>query len=542
MSASASDHFNNKHGFKIVLTGETAIMSDYGGQSLVGFASALPEGWIRGFVEQRLFPTRSDAKGRMYLAPYGVAKVEASLLNHGFTRDEVIIADPRRLSEVVGPDTRVVGITTMDPMGVSYGIGIVNLMLRAIGIKYDGLPYISRSFFDVIKSDAIRKYRPRIIVGGPASWQLVDTGAHEPLGVDCVFEGEFEKDGWKLFYNAVRGDPIPKRFHGGIPAVQEIPPIATPAIGGEVEISRGCGRGCKFCTPTLLRWLSLPYDLIEKEVRFNLEHGEKRHITLHSEEFFKYGSDNVFQPNREKVMKLLGRVDAIRKEYESKKGYDEISIATDFTTAVSVVSDPTLVKLSSEYMNPGGSFSYIEMGIETGSPRLIDIIMPGKVRPFTSKEYPSIVERAVGILNDNRWVVVGTMIMNFPGETEDDLIRSLELVDRLKPYNVLIWTLPFIPMGGLRKKGWTILEEILEHPLRKELLVRALYKTFSVLLKEVNSPTEEMRSVIDRIVWTPVSKFGFAYMMLHMRRQMSRMQLHAKNIEERKQVEAVQRI
>ncbi|MEM0118682.1 MAG: radical SAM protein, partial [Conexivisphaerales archaeon] len=455
------------------------------------------------------------------LAPYGLAKVEASLLSHGFSRDEVIIADPRRLNEVIGPDTRVVGVTTMDPMGVSYGIGIVNLMLRAIGIRYDGLPYISRSFFDVINSQAIKKFKPKLIVGGPASWQLVDTGYHQPLGVDCVFEGEFERNGWQLFQHACAGRNIPKIFRGATPSVEEIPQIQTPAIGGEVEISRGCGRGCRFCTPTLLRWLSLPLDLIEKEVRFNLEHGERKHITLHSEEFFKYGSSNVFLPNREKILKLLSMVNSIKREYERVKGYEDISISTDFTTAVSVVSDSTMVKMASEFINPGNSYSYIEMGIETGSPRLIDIIMPGKVKPFTAREYPEIVETAVGILNDNRWVVVGTMIMNFPGETDEDLIRSLELVDRLKPYNILIWTLPFIPMGGLRRKGWTILEDILNHPLRRQLLVRALHKTFSVLTKDIGSPAEQMRSAIDRMVWTPVSKLAFAYMMMRTKRQVS---------------------
>jgi radical SAM superfamily enzyme YgiQ (UPF0313 family) len=512
---------NGKNGgYKIVLTGETAIMSDYGGETLLGFASALPERWIRGFVEDRLFPTRSDAHGRMRLAPYGIAKVEASLLAHGFTRDEVIIADPRKLSEVVGSNTAVVGITTMDPMGISYGIGIVNLMLQAAGLKYEGIPYISRSFFDVVNHPSIIKYKPKLIVGGPASWQLVDTGSHEPLGVDCVFEGEFERDGWKLFDAAAHGSQIPKKFRGGIPSVQEIPQIVTPSIGGEVEISRGCGRGCKFCTPTLLRWLCMPYDLIEKEIRFNLENGDRRHISLHSEEFFKYGSSNVFLPNREKVLTLLRRVDVIRKEYEGKYGEGEIRVTTDFSTAVAVVADPELVRLASEYINPGNSSSYIEMGIETGSPRMIDIIMPGKVRPFTAKEYPSIVERAIGILNDHRWIVVGTMVMNFPGETDDDLIKSLELIDKLKSYKVLIWTLPFIPMGGLRRKGWTILEDILDHPLRRELLVRGLYKTFSMMSKEVNSPTEAMNSVFDKLVWTPISKFGFAYMMLQMKRQL----------------------
>jgi radical SAM superfamily enzyme YgiQ (UPF0313 family) len=510
-----------KDGYKVVLTGETAVMSDYGGQTLVGFTSALPEDWIRGFVEERLFPTQSDELGRMKVAPYGICKVEATLLRHGFTEDEVVIADPRKLTRVVGPNTKVVGITTMDPMGISYGIGIVNMMLEAVGIKYNSRPYISKSFFDVLNHPSVRKYEPKLIVGGPASWQLVDTGQHEPLGVDCVFEGEFERDGWKLFRAAVNGEPVPRIYRGGIPKVEEIPPIHTPSIGGQVEISRGCGRGCKFCTPTLLRWLCMPYDLIEKEIRFNLDHGA-RNIALHSEEFFKYGSTNLFLPRRDKVLKLLEMADSVRKEYSKKLGNKHIRISTDFTTAVAVVADPFLVKQSAQYINPGGSFSYIEMGIETGSPRMIDIIMPGKVKPYTAKEYPSIVERSIGILNDNGWIVVGTMIMNFPGETEDDILKSLELVDRLKSHKVLIWTLPFIPMGGLRRRGWTILKDILDDPLKRELLMRGLYKTFSVLSSQSKLPTSEMTNIFDRVIWSPLARLCFVYMMFRLKVQSNR--------------------
>jgi hypothetical protein len=89
----------SKRGYKIVLTGDRSIMSDYGGETIIGFTSALPENWIRGFVEKRLFPIHSDSEVRMKVAPYSLCKVEATLLEHGFSRDEVIIADPRKWIE-----------------------------------------------------------------------------------------------------------------------------------------------------------------------------------------------------------------------------------------------------------------------------------------------------------------------------------------------------------------------------------------------------------------------------------------------------------
>jgi radical SAM superfamily enzyme YgiQ (UPF0313 family) len=324
-----------------------------------------------------------------------------------------------------------------------------------------------------------------------------------------VFEGEFEGDGWKLFKMAVEGRPLPKIYRGKIPTINDIPVIRTPSIGGIVEVSRGCGRGCKFCTPTLLRWISMPLHLIEKEVIVNLKSGAN-HIGLHSEEFFKYGSKDPFRPAREPVLKLLSRVHEVVREY-AKDRY--VRITTDFTTAVSVVADPELVKMCAEYINPGNSYSFIQMGIETGSPRMIGLIMPGKVKPFRPIEYPDIVEQAVGILNDNRWIVCGTMIVNFPGEKEEDVLRNLELVERLKPYKVLIWTLPFIPMGGLRRSGWTLVENILEDPLRRELVVKGLQKTFDTLLSLPfrRFPTFNMRNVLDRIIWGVIGRLAMSY-------------------------------
>ncbi len=98
--------------------------------------------------------------------------------------------------------------------------------------------------------------------------------------------------------------------------------------------------------------------------------------------------------------------------------------------------------------------------------------------PYKPEQYPDVVEEAIGILNDNYWVVVGTMILNLPGETDDDVIKSLELLDRLKRLRVLTFPLPFIPMGALRRRDFTVLDKILDDPLRREFILKALIKSF----------------------------------------------------------------
>jgi len=464
-------------GYPIVLTGEIATMSDTFGSSIVGFASAIPDNYFNTWVARAFFRVKSDKEGRVLRAPYGLAKVEASLLAHGFSQKDVIIADPYKLGKVIGPNTRILGIYVMDPLGLSYGSGIIYWILKLADLPYRGMPYIAKSFLQVLGHPAVKKYRKKlkIVVGGPAVWQIVDTGMQDKLDVDVVYEGEFEEKGPQLFTALLRGEEVPRRIVAYKPVPPEIiPTIVTPSIGGLVEVTRGCGRGCQFCTPTISGMIrSIPFEgHIDHEIKLNIERGGYKEITLHSDEFFRYGAKGI-DPNPDKVLELT------KKAYKLVKSYgDDYGLTTDFTTAAVVKQAPKLVKEVSEYMNEGGDWHFIEMGIETASPRLLKMYMPGKALPYKPEQYSEVVEEAVGILNDNRWVVVGTMILNLPGETDKDVILNLELLDRLKRLKIFVFPLPFIPMGVLRKRGFTILDKILQDPLRREFILKALSKTF----------------------------------------------------------------
>jgi radical SAM superfamily enzyme YgiQ (UPF0313 family) len=56
----------------------------------------------------------------------------------------------------------------------------------------------------------------------------------------------------------------------------EIPVIRRAvAGGGTVEITRGCGRGCQFCSPDLLAFRSIPKDRILQEVEVLVRNGQR---------------------------------------------------------------------------------------------------------------------------------------------------------------------------------------------------------------------------------------------------------------------------
>jgi len=463
-------------GTKIILTAEGATASETLGSTVAGFISALPDNYLPPFISNFYFKVENK-KGVAKKAPYGLSKVEAALLESGIPREDVLIASPYELDRFIGENTRVLGIYVMDPLGLSFGSGITYWILKLANLPYKGIPYISRSFLNILINKSLLKHRRhiKILVGGPATWQLTDTGFNKRLGIDVVYEGEFESIGPKIVKDLINGLEVPNIVYGGSAPLDKIPIIRTPANGGLVEVTRGCGRGCTFCTPTLSGMIkSLPFEgHIEKEIRVNIEKGGSKDITLHSEEFFRYGAKGI-EPDPEKVLNL------VKKSYKLIKSYgDEYTLSTDFTTAAVVVESPKLVQEVGEYINEGNRWTYIEMGIETGSPRLLKKLMPGKVLPYKPEIYQEIVEQGIGILNDNRWIVVGTMILNLPGENDNDIIKDLELLDRLKKLRVITFPLPFIPMGALRHRDFTILDKLLDDPLRGEFIRQALIKALS---------------------------------------------------------------
>ena len=55
--------------------------------------------------------------------PAGVRVLEATLLRH-YAADEVVACYPDDLDEFIGPATRVVAISTHNPLGVTFAAGV----------------------------------------------------------------------------------------------------------------------------------------------------------------------------------------------------------------------------------------------------------------------------------------------------------------------------------------------------------------------------------------------------------------------------------
>lgn len=477
-------------GVPIVLTADRTLMSDYVGGMFLGFSSCVPAGFIPEYLYFKIFspPVKASREGAAVLAPYGLRKIESSLLNYGFEENDVITVSPEYLSQVIGAHTKVIGISETDPLG----IGPATTTFREV---FGGLPMMAWKFLGLLLQIHQSKFKPKIIVGGPGAWQLEEEKKRKKLGIDCVVIGEGEDIVPALFEKAVKGENIPGVVYGDPVPEERIPPIRRPTVCGLVEVARGCGRGCKFCTPTLKSFRCQPIEYILKEVEVNIRAGNP-YILLHAEDVLRYKA-NGLHINSEEVLNLFETV----KKYPGVRSVEISHFAlSSVATVPSLVEDiSSILELDSKNWLSG------QTGIETGSPRMIKSHMLGKCRPFKPEEWLETVVQAFEVLSENYWVPVSTLILGLPGETERDVFDTLHLVRELRNFKSMIVPLFFVAMGNLEgEKSFTLSDMKAVHT---ELLIECWEHNLHWLPELVNE-YRGIKSPIRRKVLSLITGFA----------------------------------
>jgi radical SAM superfamily enzyme YgiQ (UPF0313 family) len=442
-------------GKKIVLTASATEMSDFLNNPFIAFAGGFGKGpFPLSYVRKTLYPgCGKKPDGQAAYAPYGLRKVEAILLQGSFSADDIAVSNPEDLDLFIGPNTKVVGISSMDPTGMGY---VSKTYSSIVG---GGEPMNRIEFRKLIEHPAIKKYKPKIIVGGYGSWQLERQHVSKSYGVDCVLMGGRPGPIIELFKKAVNDEAIPRIAKADESLDnwnynQEMPLTTNVAIHGAVEISKGCGRNCQFCTPTMQHKIDVPLERIMNEVVLSTAQGSD-HITLITEDLFLYGAkDARFIPNREAVVNLC-------KSVADHPGVKSIQAA--HMSLAPVYHDSQMIRELAEILIEKSWYSFgkkpiitAETGIETGSPRLMKKYMGGKMLPFKPEQWQDVVTNAFGILNDNDWYPLATLIIGLPDEKEEDMLQTLELMDKLKDFNAFYVPLFFVPLENcvlMNKKG-----------------------------------------------------------------------------------------
>ena len=451
----------NKQRAEVLLTADRTLMSNYHGNEFLGFGTCAPPNFIPEWLFSYLFfPPLANKKGHPWTAPYGLRKTEAQLLKDGFSVDTV---SPGGLKNRL-QDAKVLGIHAMDP----FGLGPASTTLASIFKKE---PYLAKHFQALLRSPEIAKAKRnglKVIVGGPGAWQFrYREKAVKELGIDCVLEGEGENVVGKLFKAAFEGQELPSHYEVGVdevPSLEEIPDIRNPSINGLLEIGRGCCRGCQFCNVTLrpLRWY--PIEKIERELNVNLQSGKVKGACLHAEDVMLFGSKNT-TPNEEKLLQLH---EMVMKPVES--------ISWSHCSLAAIASAPKLFHQLSEIILQKQAWWGVEIGIETGSPEIAKKIMPAKAHPFSADNWHDVVVQGMGLAHDNKLVPACTLIVGLPDEKEEDITKTMDLVDDLKGMRSLIVPLFFVPLGHLKSEDWFTNTQLSER--HRQLLIQCAEHDF----------------------------------------------------------------
>ena len=415
-------------GKRIVLTSDATMMSNYNGGVMLGFAAILPAAMIQERIFRWLFcpPVEAAPDGSALLAPCGMRKVEAALLEAGFSRDEVMVAHPDHLDKAIGPDTEIVGIGHDDPLG--------KIAIREIEEMINRGPPLNRTkFLELLDHPLIREHRPKVVIGGNGSWEL----RGEDERVDHIYLGEGERTFPSICRKIISGEEVPEEVEGEVVPGEEIPVNRGATVGGIVEIARGCWRGCSFCSPTMRRPRHRPVSRIIEDASVNLGAGQ-RDLILHSEDAFTYGSVGT-EPNPEKLLDLFRQVKALGPRTVD---VSHVSLASAYHSQdlLAEVSDIVGVGAGQRYMSAW-------IGIETGSPRLLAKHMKKKTHPAPLEAWPEMVRDCYALFQDHSWLPVASLVLGLPGETASDVVLTTELVESLKDHVGLILPLFFTPIG-----------------------------------------------------------------------------------------------
>ena len=471
-----------KEGKLIVLTAPLTEAIDHAGYFIQMAMASLPI-WLEGILNRKYPKWREvehNADGSAKYMPAGVRLVEKSLLR-AYDPDDIVACFPQDLDKFVGPRTRVVAVSTHNPLGVTFAAGVYTSIFGSSKMPINS--HYSRQLFSQIKSSPYRE-NFKVIVGGSGGWQIIQTDLYDELGIDCVVEGRSESgDALEIFAKAIKGEALPKQIDVKHP--QDRDAILFPdarTTFGVVEMTTGCGRRCKFCVPDLNPQIDLPKDKIMNAVRANVREGNKQ-ISLATEDMFIWGqvhTDTPFYfPNREALLDLYGDV-------VNTPGVEQ-HVLSHSTIAPAVV-DPILIKELSKLLLPKSPihFPYLSshpekkalaplIGLETGSVRMAKKIMPSKGVPFAIEHWPSVVLEGLSVLNENNWFPAMTLIVGNPDETDEDIMETLDLVYEMERRGLFAFLIPsiFTPLHDTRmemEKGVTQTRQL--SPLQWQLMMK----------------------------------------------------------------------
>jgi radical SAM superfamily enzyme YgiQ (UPF0313 family) len=427
-------------GFSIVLTADRTLMANYtllfDGMMAASQTTAAPPTIFGSLLMPRHAKNPQPDDCRARVAPLGLRRMEAALLAADFSPDEVAVVAEENLHRAIGPATKIIGVSSGEPAG----LGMNTSTMTSIA---GGKIYPEALFRRLMKTIGRlnRNHSAKIVLGGPGAWQIADDPSQRAaLGVDHLVAGYAEENVAAYFRRLLQNETLPDVLEGGWTPRTNIPPIQGASTMGVVEISRGCGLGCPFCTLARVPMTHLPPETILADARTNVEAGLPNLAVL-SEDFFRYGAAgmNADPPALLALLRDMRKIPGVRL------------IQIDHANAVTIAQfdDAQLRAIHDLLAGPDARRAiWVNVGIETASAELLRAIGGGCKMNRDAEPWDKFSARQLRRLCQSGFFPLASMMIGLPGERDEHLRATLDWVRSLQNERMAIFPVLHAPIDG----------------------------------------------------------------------------------------------